>query len=149
MYLPSGYLTIYTLRDAIIPLVRSQSCPPRTNDLNRSPAMATAAKIKNKTKYPGLSSSRSDWRDIQRRCQPTPTQPTKNIYIHIWGGALGPNIPDARDSSSKEPPNHCLFRGLVHVSQSSVCLVTFPPVYVAHRVVHRVVCAGVAFPKSA
>ena len=31
-----------TVRDAIAPLVRSSGCPPRTKDLTRPPAMATA-----------------------------------------------------------------------------------------------------------
>ena len=33
--------TLYTLRDTIIPLVRSQGSPPRTNGLTRPPAMVT------------------------------------------------------------------------------------------------------------
>ena len=58
---PVGALpyTRHTLRDTIIPLVRSQGSPPRTNDTTRPPAMVTA---KNKTKQNGrLSSSRSQW----------------------------------------------------------------------------------------
>ena len=36
-----------TLRDPIIPLVRSKGSPPRTNDLTRPPVAATAKKRRN------------------------------------------------------------------------------------------------------
>ena len=36
----------YTLRDTIIPLVRSKASPPRTNDLNRSQAVTDRQKTK-------------------------------------------------------------------------------------------------------
>ena len=38
----------YTLRDTIIPLVRSESSPPRTDDLARSPAVTDRQKNPNK-----------------------------------------------------------------------------------------------------
>ena len=64
--------TRYTLRDTLVPLVRSQGSPPGTYYLTRPPAVVTA-KTKRKTTVPWLSSSRSERRVLQRRRQPTPT----------------------------------------------------------------------------
>ena len=36
---PRGCLTMFTLRDTIIPLVRSKTSPPRTNDVTGLPAV--------------------------------------------------------------------------------------------------------------
>ena len=46
--------------------------------------MVTAQKMKTQKTGPWLSSSRNERRVLQRRRQPTPTQPM-NIYIHIPG----------------------------------------------------------------
>ena len=42
-----------TLRDPIIPLVRSKGSPPRTNGLSRPPVAATAKKEKKKNIWGG------------------------------------------------------------------------------------------------
>ena len=74
----------YTLSHWVIrsfPLCGVKVLHPAQNDLSRPPAMATAKKQNNKKTIPWLSSPRSDWRDSQRRRQPTPTD--LNIYTYI------------------------------------------------------------------
>ena len=97
------HLNTITLGDTILPLARSAGSPPRTVDLTRPPAMATAKRKKTKQ---WLSSPRSDWRDLQRRCQSTPTQPMHNSVgltllspsSNLTGGAI----------HSEELPQQCL-----------------------------------------
>ena len=49
---PMGALP-QTLRDPIIPLVRSRGSPPRTNDRTRSPVATTTENQNEKRMYPG------------------------------------------------------------------------------------------------
>ena len=80
MKLPRGCLTLYTLRDVSIPLVRSKGSSPRTNNMTRLPAETDRQKTKNTNKMvPWLSSSSSERYVFQCRCQPTPTQPVYYI----------------------------------------------------------------------
>ena len=77
----------YVIRS--FPLVRGEGCSPRTNDLIRQPAVTPPPQ--NKTKVvPWLSnSSRSELHVLQRRCQPTPTQPILNRGRERGGGEKG------------------------------------------------------------
>ena len=77
MQLPRGCLTIFALRDAIILLVRFL-CGVR---------VLHPARYDAKKKALWLSSSRSDWHAVQRRCQPTPTP----IYIYTMFYSVGEN----------------------------------------------------------
>ena len=64
------------------PLCGAKVLHPAQYDLTRPSAMTTAkntTRTNTKTVF-WLSSSRSDWRDIQRCCQPMPTQPIYLVY---------------------------------------------------------------------
>ena len=69
-----------TLRDAIIPLVRSRGSPPRANYLTRSPAVTDRRKNKTKKTVPWLSSSRSE------RYGVVANQRQPNLYMVGCGG---------------------------------------------------------------
>ena len=75
MQLPRGRLSMHTLRDTIIPRV----LPAKKG--SNSTASRGSRKKKHKQTAPWLPSSPSERRVLQRRRQPTATQP---IYIYIY-----------------------------------------------------------------
>ena len=89
MYLSRGCLVIFTLRDAIIPLVRRfRVLHPAQHDLlDNHPGNRAREKKRNGTLW--LSSSRSDWHVLQRCCQLTPRFP--NTYIKCFTASNGAN----------------------------------------------------------
>ena len=73
----------YVMRS--FPLCGVLSSPPHTIWSNSTIIMVTAKNKKQRIKrYPGLSTSRSDWHVLQRRCQPcrTPIYIQSRLYIY-------------------------------------------------------------------
>ena len=68
--------------------------PPAQKSSNLTASRGNRQKKQNKKTVPWLSSSRSERRVLQRRCQPTPTQPIYiiPIYTYIYCQVLVYNI---------------------------------------------------------